>query len=39
MRPKANRNTQARIVAAAERLVRQMGYQKTMVAESPESCG
>jgi AcrR family transcriptional regulator len=33
MRAKANRNTQACIVAAAERLVRQMGYQKTMVAD------
>jgi AcrR family transcriptional regulator len=30
MRAKANRNTQERIVAAAERLVREMGYQKTM---------
>ena len=33
MRAKANRNNQARIVAAAERLVREMGYQKTMVAD------
>jgi AcrR family transcriptional regulator len=33
MRAKANRNTQACIVATAERLVRQMGYQKTMVAD------
>jgi len=33
MRAEANRNTQARIVAAAERLVREMGYQKTMVAD------
>ena len=29
----ANRNTQARIVATAERLVRETGYEKTMVAD------
>jgi AcrR family transcriptional regulator len=31
MHAKEHRNTQARIVVAAERLVREMGYQKTMV--------
>jgi AcrR family transcriptional regulator len=33
IRATANRNTQARIVDAAERLVRGMGYEKTMVAD------
>jgi AcrR family transcriptional regulator len=33
MRGKANRNTQACIIAAAERLVREIGHRKAMVAD------